>query len=90
VSPEKLIRYTRDAGCVLLGLGGIAFQIYTGHMSAIGMGTCMGLLGFTGALNVRQLLPPTGSPPRGGRGRSSQSPRAASPSRSSSPSDGDR
>jgi hypothetical protein len=89
VSPEKLIRYTRDAGCVLLGLGGIAFQIYTGEMSALGMGTCMGLLGLTGAINVRQLLPP-GNPPRGGRGRSSPSPRSASPSRPSSRSDGDR
>jgi hypothetical protein len=89
VSPEKLIRYTRDAGCVLLGLGGIAFQIYTGNMSALGMGTCMGLLGFTGVLNVRQLLPP-GNPPHGGRGRSSPSSRRESRPPSSPRSGGDR
>jgi hypothetical protein len=88
VNPEKLIRYTRDAGCVLLGLGGIAFQIYTGNMSAVGMGTCMSLLGIAGGFNVRQLLPP-GSPPRGGRGRSSSSSRAGSRSPSSPRSDGD-
>jgi hypothetical protein len=87
VSPEKLIGYIRDAGCVLLGLGGIGFQIYTGNMSAVGMGTCMGLLGITGAINVRQLLP--GSSPRGGRGRSSPASRPGSPSRSSARSDGD-
>lgn len=89
MSPEKLIRYTRDAGCVLLGLGGIAFQIYTGRMSALGMGTCMVLLGFTGAANVLQLLQPTGNRPSGGRGRSSSSRRPESRSPSSSRSDGD-
>lgn len=89
MKPEKLIRYTRDAGCVLLGLGGIAFQIYTGRMSALGMGTCMVLLGFTGAANVLQLLQPTGSRQAGGRGRSSPSPRSESRSRPSSRSDGD-
>ncbi|HEX2551620.1 MAG TPA: hypothetical protein VHK64_08505 [Nocardioidaceae bacterium] len=89
MSPEKLIRYTRDAGCVLLGLGGIAFQIYTGNMSAIGMGTCMGLLGLTGAANALQLLP-TGNPQRGGRGPSSSSPRSGSRPPSSPRSGGDR
>lgn len=89
MSPEKLIGYIRDAGCVVLGLGGIAFQIYTGEMSAVGMGTCMGLLGITGAINVRQLLPP-GNSPRGGRGRSSSASRSGSRSRSSAPpSDGE-
>lgn len=88
MSPEKLIRYTRDAGCVLLGLGGIAWQIYTGNMSAVGMGTCMGLLGITGAINVRQLLPPGNLPP-GGRGRSSSSRPSGSRSPSSR-SDGDQ
>lgn len=87
MSPEKLIGYVRDAGCVVLGLGGIAFQIYTGSMSAVGMGTCMGLLGITGAINVRQLLPQAS--PRGGRGRSSPSSRSGSRSPSSQPSVGD-
>lgn len=88
MSPEKLIRYIRDAGCVLLGLGGIAFQIYTGDMTAVGMSTCITLLGIAGGFNVKQLLPPT-SPPRGGRGQSSPSVRSAS-SRPSSRPDGDR
>jgi hypothetical protein len=92
VSPEKLIGYIRDAGCVLLGLGGIAFQIYTGNMSAIGMGTCMVLLGYTGGINarqvVRQLRQDTSR--RGGHGRSSSSPRSGSRSSSASSSDGDR
>jgi hypothetical protein len=82
VSPEKLIGYVRDAGCVLLGLGGIAFQIYTGNMSAVGMGTCMVLLGYTGGINarqvVRQLQQATSLP--GGRGPSSRSSRSGSPS----------
>lgn len=89
MSPEKLIGYIRDTGCVLLGLGGIGFQIYTGNMSAIGMGTCMALLGITGAINVKQLLPP-GSSPRGGRGRSSPASQRGSHSQSSARSDGDK
>lgn len=87
MSPEKLIGYIRDAGCVVVGLGGIVWQIYTGEMSAVGMGTCMGLLGITGAINVRQLLP--GSSPRGGRGRSSAASRSGSRSPSAPPSDGE-
>jgi hypothetical protein len=86
VSPEKLIGYFRDAGCVLLGLGGIAFQIYTGHPTALGMGTCMGLLGFTGGIRAWQLKPRSSG---GGRGRSSASRPSASRSPSSSR-DGDR
>jgi hypothetical protein len=86
VSPEKLIGYARDAGCVLLGLGGIAWQIYTGHPTALGMGTCMGLLGFTGGIRAWQLKPRSSG---GGRSRSSSSRPPASPSRSSSR-DGDR
>jgi len=83
VSPEKLIGYVRDAGCVLLGLGGIAFQIYTGNMSAVGMGTCMVLLGYTGGINARQVvrqLQQQATSPRGGRGPSSRSSRSGSPS----------
>lgn len=87
MSAEKTIGYVRDAGCVLVGLGGIVFQIYTGNMSAVGMGTCMGLLGITGAINVRQLLPPSST--SGGRGRSSSSSRSGSRSRSSAPSEGE-
>jgi hypothetical protein len=85
VSPEKLIGYVRDAGCVLLGLGGIGFQIYTGHPTALGMGTCMGLLGFTGGIRAWQLKPSSG----GGRGRSSSSRSSASGSPSSTR-DGER
>jgi hypothetical protein len=81
VSAEQIIGYVRDTGCTLVGLGGIVWQIYTGDMTAVGMGTCMGLLGITGAINVRQLLPQTNSP-RGGAGSSSSSPPRASRSRS--------
>ncbi len=86
-TPEKVIGYIRDAGCVLVGLGGIVFQLYTGDVSAVGMGTCMGLLGYAGAANVRQLLPST--PRRGTRGRSSSSSRPGSRSRSSASSEAD-
>lgn len=78
MSPEKTIGYARDAGCVVVGLGGIVWQIYTGQMSAVGMGTCMALLSITGAINVKQVLPSKS----GGRGRSSP----ARPSGSHSPS----
>lgn len=88
MNPEKIIGYVRDAGCVAVGLVGIVWQIFTGHMTAVGMGTCMALLGITGAINVRQLLPP--SSPRGGRGSSSSSRRPASRSPSSPRSEGDR
>lgn len=88
MSVEKAIGYVRDAGCVVLGLGGIAWQIYTGDMTAVGMGTCMGLLGITGAINVRELLSPA-TPRRGGRGRSSPASRPGSRSRSSPPSEGE-
>jgi hypothetical protein len=82
VNAEKIIGYVRDTGCVIVGLGGIVWQIYTADMTAIGMGTCMALLGITGAINVRQLLPQTNSP-RGGHGSSSSSQPRASRSRSS-------
>jgi hypothetical protein len=87
VSPEKLIGYVRDAGCVLLGLGGIAWQIYNGHPTALGMGTCMGLLGYTGGIRAWQLRP-TSKP--GGRGRSSPRAASGSPSPSHTRSDGEQ
>lgn len=88
MSPEKLIGYVRDAGMVLVGLGGIVFQIYTDNMNAVGMGTCMGLLGITGAINVRQLLP--GSSPRGGRSSSSSARGSGSRSPSASSSEAEQ
>lgn len=90
MSPEKLIGYVRDAGCVVLGLGGIAFQIYTGNMNAIGMGTCMVLLGYTGGINARQVvrqLQQQATSPRGGRGSSSSARRSESRSPSASSSE---
>lgn len=89
MSPEKLIRYTRDALCVPVGLGGIVFQIYTGRPSALGMSTCITLLAIAGGYNVKLLLPPTRTRPRGGRERSSSSSRSGSRSRSTPPSEGD-
>lgn len=83
VNAEKIIGYTRDAGCVVVGLGGIAYQIVTGETHFELLTACMALLGITGAINVRQLRPPNG-----GLGRSSR----ASSSGSRSPShsvDGD-
>jgi hypothetical protein len=82
VSPEKIIGYVRDAGCVLVGLGGITYQIVTGQTSVQLLTVCMALLGITGAINVRQLRPPTRST-SGGRGRSSRASSSASRSRPS-------
>jgi hypothetical protein len=85
VSPEKLIGYVRDAGCVLVGLGGITYQIVSGHVNGQLLTTCMGLLGIAGGIRVWQLRPSNG----GGRGRSSSSPPSGSPSRSSSSAEGE-
>lgn len=86
MSPEKLIGYFRDAGCVLVGLGGITYQIITGEVNGQLLSTCMGLLGIAGGIRVWQLRPGSNS---GGRGRSSSSRSPASRSRSSSSADGE-
>lgn len=86
MSPEKLIGYVRDAGCVLVGLGGIIYQIVTGEVNGQLLTTCMGLLGIAGGIRVWQLRPGSSS---AGRGRSSSSPSPGSPSRSSSSADGE-
>ena len=80
MSPEKLIGYVRDAGCVLVGLGGITYQIVSGNVNGQLLTTCMGLLGIAGGIRVWQLRP---SNTRGG-GRSSSSRRSGSPSPSAS------
>lgn len=87
MSPEKLIGYVRDAGCVLVGLGGITYQIVTGEVNGQLLTTCMGLLGIAGGIRVWQLKPPRSST-RGG-GRSSSSPRSGSSSVSPSSADGE-
>lgn len=86
MSPEKLIGYVRDAGCVLVGLGGITYQIITGNVNGQLLSTCMGLLGIAGGIRVWQLRPGSNS---GGRGRSSSSRSSASRPRSSSSADGE-
>jgi hypothetical protein len=85
VSPERLIGYVRDAGCVVVGLGGITYQIISGNVNGQLLTTCMGLLGIAGGIRVWQLRPSSG----GGRGRSSSSPRSGSPSPSSSSAEGE-
>lgn len=87
MSPEKLIGYVRDAGCVLVGLGGITYQIITRNVDGQLLTTCMGLLGIAGGIRVWQLRPGSNS---GGRGRSSSPRQPASRSRSSSRADGDQ
>jgi len=82
-----MIGYTRDAGCVLVGLGGITYQIVTRETSVELLAACMALLGITGAINVRQLRPPARSR-NGGRGASSSASSSGSPSPSPSE-DGD-
>jgi hypothetical protein len=84
VNTEKMIGYTRDAGCVLVGLGGITYQIVTRDTSVELLTACMALLGITGAINVRQLRPSARSR-NGGRGPSSSA--SSSGSRSPSPSE---
>lgn len=84
---ERLIGYVRDAGCVLVGLGGITYQIVTGRTSVELLAVCMALLGAAGAINARQLRPRSSS---GGRGRSSRAPSSGSRSRSSSRDAGDQ
>lgn len=86
MSADRIIAYTRDAGCVLVGLGGIVYQIVTGETNAQLLTVCMGLLGFAGAVNIRQLRPRSTN---GGAGRSSPAPSSGSPSRPSSPDGGD-
>lgn len=81
MSPEKLIGYVRDAGCVLVGLGGITYQIVSGNVNGQLLTTCMGLLGIAGGIRVWQLRPGSSS---AGRGRSSPSRSSASHSPSSS------
>jgi len=83
VNTEKLIGYVRDAGCVVVGLGGITYQIVTRETNVALLTTCMALLGITGAINVRQLRPSTRSS-NGGRGRSSSASSSVSPSPSPS------
>lgn len=85
MSPEKLIGYVRDAGCVLVGLGGITYQIVSGHVNGQLLTTCMGLLGIAGGIRVWQLRPSNNA----GRGRSSSSRRSASSSPSSSSAEGE-
>jgi hypothetical protein len=87
VSPEKLIGYFRDAGCVLVGLGGITYQIITGEVNGQLLTTCMGLLGIAGGIRVWQLRPGSST---GGRGRSSSQQPSGSPSPSSSSADGEK
>lgn len=84
MSPEKLIGYVRDAGCVLVGLGGITYQTITGDVNGQLLTAFMGLLGIAGGIRVWQLRPGSGSN-TGGRGRSSSSRQPVSRSRSSSP-----
>ena len=89
MSPEKLIGYARDAGCVILGLGGIAWQIVTGEANGQLLTTCLALLGIAGGIRVWQLKPPRST--GGGRSRSSSSVRSGSRSPSDSSSgDGER
>lgn len=87
MSPEKLIGYARDAGCVIVGLGGITYQIVSGNVNGQLLTTCMGLLGIAGGIRVWQLRP--GSTSRGG-GRSSSSASRGSQSRSASSSEADQ
>lgn len=87
MSPEKLIGYARDAGCVIVGLGGITYQIVTGEVNGQLLTTCMGLLGIAGGIRVWQLRP--GSTSRGG-GRSSSPASSGSRSRPESSSEADR
>lgn len=86
MSPEKIIGYARDAGCVIVGLGGISYQIVIREANAALLTVCMALLGITGAINVRQLRPPPSR--NGGRARSSRSSSPASRSPSSSSAEG--
>lgn len=85
MSPEKLIGYVRDAGCVVVGLGGITYQIISGNVNGQLLTTCMGLLGIAGGIRVWQLRPSNG----GGRGRSSSSRSPESLPRSSSSAEGE-
>lgn len=87
MSPEKLIGYIRDAGCVLVGLGGIIYQTVTGEVNGQLLSAFLGLLGIAGGIRAWQLKPPRSS--TGGRGRSSSSQSSASRSRSSSSADGE-
>lgn len=84
MSPEKLIGYIRDAGCVLVGLGGITYQTVTGEVDGQLLTAFMGLLGIAGGVRVWQLRPGSST---GGRGRSS-SPRSSGSRSSSSSSAG--
>jgi hypothetical protein len=86
VSPEKIIGYIRDAGCVLVGLGGIIYQTVTGEVNGQLLTAFMGLLGIAGGIRVWQLRPGSTG---GGRGRSSSSRRSESSSASPSPVDGE-
>jgi hypothetical protein len=86
VSPEKIIGYIRDAGCVVVGLGGITYQTVTGQVNGQLLTAFMGLLGIAGGIRVWQLRPGSTG---GGRGRSSSSPLSDSSPVSPSPVDGE-
>lgn len=75
MSTAKIIAYARDAGCVLVGLGGILYQTITQRPNAQLLAVYMVLLGFTGAINVRQLRPRSNG---GGREQSSSASSLAS------------
>lgn len=85
MSTEKLIGYVWDAGCVLVGLGGIVYQIVTGEVNGQLLTTCMGLLAYRGGARMWQLRPSNVA----GRGPSSSSPSSVSPPPSPSSAEGE-
>lgn len=57
MNTSRTIGYVRDAGCVVVGLGGITYQIVSGHTDATLLTVCMALLGITGGINVQRMRP---------------------------------
>lgn len=88
MNAERVIAITRDAGCIVLSLTGIAWQQYTGNVNALLLGAYMALLGIPLGVNVRQIRQQARSVSQGrgstGTRASRSSQRSASSSSSSS------
>lgn len=52
MNAERVLAIIRDAGCMALGLTGIAWQQYTGNVNALLLGAYMTLLGIPVGVNA--------------------------------------
>ncbi|MDG4796225.1 hypothetical protein [Micromonospora sp. WMMD1082] len=87
---ERIIRISLDAGCILVGLGGIVHQtvwVPVGQASGLLLSTFVAILGIpagVGLLSLRSGAAGTPSSPSGSPPRGSPQPPSSSPSQAQS------